>query len=57
VLNSSGEASLADGERRLRRFLPFSDGIKACLGQVGVGGCLAVLLWGGAVLLRAGCSR
>jgi hypothetical protein len=27
-------AELSEGERRLKRFAPFSDGIKNCLGQV-----------------------
>jgi hypothetical protein len=34
VPNSSGSEASLDGERRVRRFAPFSDGIKACLGQV-----------------------
>lgn len=25
---------LSEGDRRIKRFAPFSDGIKACLGQV-----------------------
>jgi hypothetical protein len=37
-------AELSEGERRIKRFAPFSDGIKNCLGQVrGAGGvCLRV---------------
>lgn len=30
-------SELGEGERRLRRFAPFSDGIKNCLGQVRTG--------------------
>lgn len=37
---SSGE--LPDGERRLKRFVPFSDGIKNCLGQVSIGSCVGL---------------
>jgi hypothetical protein len=32
AVGSGGE--LSEGERRLKRFAPFSDGIKNCLGQV-----------------------
>lgn len=38
--SSSGE--LPDGERRLKRFVPFSDGIKNCLGQVRGGACVVL---------------
>lgn len=39
AVGSGGE--LSEGERRIKRFAPFSDGIKNCLGQVSwvFGGC------------------
>jgi hypothetical protein len=36
VPSSSSGGEVAEGERRVKRFAPFSDGIKACLGQVRV---------------------